>query len=209
MMLKRALLAATVCLGLGSAGQAATLDAQGYVGAYAGNVGAAAGTDSVGIAFSWLETGYGAYVSFSLDRISNVFLKSFLGTDGLGGTPSNTRSAGIILLALDSPDGTEVARLLTGGDCSAAAGPIGGICAIIAKPGTGAGFEPSAATPLFANLGPGSYRLGLFAFEPVLLDEVESVELVVTAPVPLPAGGALALTALAGFAILSRRRRRG
>jgi hypothetical protein len=211
MKLKRALLAATLCLGCAASGQAATtLDAQDYVGLYAGNVGAGASGDRVDLAFSWLEGGYGAYVSFSLERMSRVFLKSFLGTNAEGGTPSNTRSAGVILSALDAPDGAELARLSAGGDCSAAAGPIGGACTIIAKRGTGAGIEPSTATPLYANLGPGSYRLGLFAFEPVLLDEVESVELVVTAaPVPLPAGGALVLTGLAGLALARRRRNRG
>lgn len=179
-----------------------TFDQLGYSNGTSGSVTfAPVPSDDAVFSASWQGTPFGGYVDFTSDTMFDISFASY--------SPDAASSdvSGFILALLDAPAGTETLRLTDKTDaCAGAGAPLTGDCDFITG-GSGSGGNTSGAyrpgETIFTNLGPGSYRIGIYDSSS---PPVGAVSFNLSSVADVPAPGALALLGLGLLGVARRRR---
>ena len=202
-MMKTSTLALAALTGLVAAPASATFtfDQLGYSNGASGSLTFAPDPDDAVFSATWQGTPFGGYVDFTSDTIFDISFASY------SPDASNSDVSGFILALLDAPAGTETLRLTDNTNaCSGAGAPLTGDCDFITGTNASGGNASGAYRPgdiVFTNLGPGSYRIGVFDSSS---PPVGAVSFNLSSVADVPAPGALALLGLGVLGVARRRR---
>lgn len=180
---------------------ALTLDGSDHTGETTLTNGVQGGTDpdqnEAAFQFAWDDSPYTGYVSFSADRMFDLYFENYV--------PDDAAADQISGFIFRGPSGEVQADEAYDSDaCDDASFGISGGCNFITgQDGEADVLQPDPEQPILANLEPGDYTIGVYeSANP----GNGTADFRAAAVVPVPAGGLLLIGALGGAAALRRRK---